>query len=130
MLTTTYNFPNGFGAATHATLGFKRSSKSAVQGLAPGTCAWQDRGVASAEPSKLCFTRVVGIFLTGGSYSSNVYGMAARLGAADGSTITIAGAKRLFQFSGAFDLQDDNKYAHFRAYNDGRNCLVVTKIGL
>jgi hypothetical protein len=44
-------FPNG---QNRLTVGFKQGLKPAPQGLAPGECAWLDRGMRADEPKSLC----------------------------------------------------------------------------
>jgi hypothetical protein len=44
-------FPNG---QNRLTVGFKHGTKPAAQGLAPGECAWLDRGMRADEPQSLC----------------------------------------------------------------------------
>jgi hypothetical protein len=45
------------------TIGFKRGSKPASQGLNPGECSWVDRGMKDSEPQAIC-QEVNDIFLS------------------------------------------------------------------
>ena len=45
------------------TIGFKRGSRPASQGLNPGECSWLDRGMRDSEPEAIC-QEVKDIFLS------------------------------------------------------------------
>lgn len=53
-----------FGQTTsRLTVGFRKGSKPASQGLNPGECSWMDRGMRDSEPDSICHD-VTDVFLS------------------------------------------------------------------
>lgn len=42
------------GQTSRLTVGFRKGSKPASQGLNPGECSWMDRGMRNSEPDSIC----------------------------------------------------------------------------
>lgn len=106
---------------------FNRGGRGAVHGVDAGSCAWQDRGIAAAEPAALCFARIDHLSLEM-SAAREVTSLRARGWAGDRSVIFWEGGER--PDGAAFRLGDQSAHWYFRAYNDAsRGCLLVTQVG-
>src|SRR5260370_14405171 len=81
---------------------FTRGTKPAGEGLAPGECSWEDRGMYPNEPDR------VSQHVEEGSESLKVGG-------------TLAPENRWFE-----ELHSANKYWTFMVSNNGRGQLIVT----
>jgi hypothetical protein len=118
--------PEVKAGASRVLLRFNRGSRAAVQGVDPGTCAWQDRGVRESEPAALCF---VGVdytgFETSGARQTPYLRVQARAGT--GSVIFWEGGERP---DGAAVQISSPDAQYYRAYNDpAGGCLRVTHVG-
>jgi hypothetical protein len=51
------------GQSSRLTVGFRKGSKPASQGLNPGECSWMDRGMRDSEPDSICHD-VTDVFLS------------------------------------------------------------------
>ena len=115
------------GGAIQALLQFNRGTHSAVTGVDPGTCAWQDRGINSAEPTSLCFSQVLHLSFDLGA-SRDLAWLRAEVVGGDASVIFWEGGER--PDGAAFQLGNSAEYQHYRARNDpARGCLAVTHVG-
>ena len=106
---------------------FVRATRGAALGVEAGTCAWQDRGIAPAEPAAMCFQRV-------GHLSFDLSGSGAlgwlRLSVwgGDAPVIFWEGGER--PDGAAFRLGNTGELQYYRAYQDAsRGCLLVTRVG-
>jgi hypothetical protein len=113
--------------STRLLVRFVRGNRGAVLGVDPGTCAWQDRGLNTAEPSALCFARMdhVSFEMTA---AREVTSLRVRAYAGDRSVIFWEAGER--PDGAAFRLGDSGEHWYLRAYTDSsRGCLMVTQLG-
>lgn len=107
---------------------FAPGRRAAVEGVDPGTCAWQDRGIRSNEPSTLCFARVEAVmFEMAGAREVAWTRVQARVNLKP--VIFWEGGERP---DGAAIRISSTEAQHYRAYStfhSGARCLMVTHVG-
>jgi hypothetical protein len=100
-------------------LTFAKGTKPATQGLNPGECAWQDRGLNAGEPNRFYQTATAA---EGGIISPSVkFNGAGQIVTV--ATIPSSGANQVwFQ-----ELMNPNAYWVFEVYNTDKGYFMVTK---
>jgi hypothetical protein len=119
--------PEVAGGSARVLIRFARAARGAVLGVEPGTCAWQDRGINSAEPAVLCFARAdhVGFEMNA---AREVVALRVRAWAGDRPVIFWEGGEE--PDGAALRIGDSGEHWYLRAYNDpSRGCLMVSQVG-
>ena len=115
-------------SATRLHVRFAPGRRPAVEGVDPGTCAWQDRGLLATESSTLCFARVDTVmFEMAGTRA--VAWMRVQANVNLMPVIFWEGGERP---GGAAIRISSNEAQYYRAYStshSGARCLMVTHVG-
>lgn len=114
------------GGTSRLLLRFARGTRPAVQGVDPGTCAWQDRGVRTSEPAVLCFGRIdsVSLEIAGNRSVANL-----RIRAYAGGVPVIFWEDGERPDGASVQISSSEAQYYRAQYNAAGRCLLVTHVG-